>query len=90
MFRDYSRLRFGRMPVNNTQHSGDQVDGEDVIGVGEEAYASHDAGSHMVPTERGLVDFSEGKPTSWKMALAFVLPSKVLSERCRISDTHVH
>lgn len=62
------------MPVDNTQHSGDQIDGEDVIGVCEEAYAGDDNGSHMVPTERGLVDFSEGKATSWKTALAFVLP----------------
>ena len=74
VFRDGSRLRFGRMPVYNTQHSGDEVDGEDVIGVCEEAYAGDDNGSHMVPTERGLVDFSEGKATSWKVALAFVLP----------------
>ena len=49
------------MPVDDAQHRGDQVDGKDIVGIREEAYASNNDGTNMIPTERSFVDFGKGE-----------------------------
>lgn len=52
------------MPVNDTQHGGNQVDGEDIVGIGKEANARNDDSSYMVPAKGSLVDFGESKSST--------------------------
>ena len=54
----------GRLPVNNSEHGGDQVDCEDVVSICEETDTSDDTCSRMIPAEWCLVDFSEGQAPS--------------------------
>jgi hypothetical protein len=48
------------LPVDDAQHGGAQVDGEDVVGVGEEADAGDDDGAGMTPAKGSGVDLGEG------------------------------
>ena len=57
-------LGWGSLPVNYTQHGGDQVDGEDIVGIREETNTSDHTGADVVPSERSLVDLSEGQSSS--------------------------
>ena len=49
------------MPVDVAEHSRDDTDSEDVVGVREEADAGDDDGADVVPAERSLVDFRESE-----------------------------
>ena len=64
MLRDDARLARGRVPIDNSQHARDQIDGEDVIGICEEAYTSDHNSANVVPAKGGLVDFGKGKTTA--------------------------
>ncbi len=59
--RDGAGLALGAMPVHDAQHGGDEVDGEDVVRIGEEADAGDDDRADMVPAEGRLVDLGEGQ-----------------------------
>ena len=48
-------------PEDHSQHADHQIDGEDIVGISEEADTGHDDGADMIPTKRSLVDFREGK-----------------------------
>ena len=63
--RDVSGLALCVVPVDDTQHGGNQVDGEDIVGIGEETNARHDNGAHMVPAEGSLVDLGESKSSTF-------------------------
>jgi len=52
------------VPKYDTQHGGDEVDSENVVGVGEETYAGDDNGTNMIPTKRSLVDLGKGKTST--------------------------
>lgn len=53
------------MPVDDAQHGGNQVDGENIVGIGKETNAGHDDGAHMVPAKGSLVDFGESKSSTF-------------------------
>lgn len=76
-------LAFSRVPVNDTQHGGDEVDSEDIIGVGEETYACDDNGTNMIPTERSLIDLGKGKTPTLIGILD--LPQLSVSQEVRFS-----
>jgi hypothetical protein len=52
------------LPKGHAQHGGGQVDGEQIIGIGEETNASDDDGTDMSPAERSIVDLGEGLATA--------------------------
>ena len=54
-------LALGVLPVDDTQHVGDETDGENVVGISEETNTSDDDGANVVPAERSLVDLSESE-----------------------------
>jgi hypothetical protein len=62
--RDRARLLLGVLPVHNAELGGNQVDGEDVVRVGEETNTSYNTSPDVVPAERSLVDLCKGKTTS--------------------------
>ena len=64
MLRDDAWLGRGRVPIDNPQHASDQVDGEDVIGICEEAYTSDHNSANVIPAKGSLVDFGKGKTTA--------------------------
>lgn len=49
------------VPVDQTQHARDQVDGEDVVSISEETSTGYDNDADVVPSEGRLVDFGEGE-----------------------------
>ena len=53
------------MPVDDTQHRRDQVNGENIVGVGEETNTGDDYSAYMVPTKGRLVYLGESKPSSF-------------------------
>ena len=59
-----SRVLLCVLPVNNTEHVGDETNGEDVVGIGEETDTSDDDGADVVPTELGLVNLGESKTSA--------------------------
>lgn len=61
---DLAGVLGGILPEDNTEHAGGQVDGEDIIGVGEETNTSDDDGTNMIPTELGIVNLGEGQTTA--------------------------
>lgn len=52
------------LPVDYTQHGGDQVDGEEIVGIGEETNTGDDNCADMVPAKWSLVDFGQGKTSA--------------------------
>ena len=62
-FRDRAFLR-GALPVDDTQHAGDQSDGEDVVSIGKETDACYNDSADMIPPERRLVDLSKRETTA--------------------------
>jgi hypothetical protein len=65
MARDATFLRLCILPVDNAEKVGDQTNGEQVVGVGEEADASDDNCPDVIPAKRGLVDLSKGEATTF-------------------------
>ncbi len=61
---DGSGLVLGVDPVDYTQHGGHEVDGKQVVGIGEEANAGDYAGADVVPAKGRLVDLGEGETTA--------------------------
>ena len=55
----------GTLPEDDAQHGANQIDGEDVVGVGEEADASHHDSPDVIPAKWGLVDLGQGQTTSF-------------------------
>lgn len=49
------------LPVNYTEHGGDNTDSEDVVGVGKKADAGDQNCADMVPAEGRLIDLSKGE-----------------------------
>lgn len=54
----------GGVPVDQAEHLSGQVDGEDIVGIREEADTSDDDGANMVPAEGGLVNLGESETTT--------------------------
>lgn len=61
---DGSWLARRRLPVHDSQHRGHQINGEDVVGIGEETDPGDDTGPDVVPPEGGFVDFREGETST--------------------------
>ena len=51
-------------PEGNSQEGRGQVDGEDIVGIGEETNTGNDDGTHMVPAKGRLVNLGQGETTS--------------------------
>lgn len=60
-------LRFTRvaLPEDDAQQWCHEPNSEDVVSVGEEAYAGNDTGSNMIPSERRFVDLFQGKTAAF-------------------------
>ena len=56
---DRSWLALGVFPVDDAQHVGDQIDGEDVVGIGEETDPGHDHGPDVIPSKGRFVNLGE-------------------------------
>lgn len=50
------------MPEHDAEQHGDEVDGEDVVRVQEEADPGHEDRPHVVQPEGDLVDLGQGEP----------------------------
>ncbi|KAH9822789.1 dnaJ homolog-like protein subfamily C member 21 [Teratosphaeria destructans] len=61
---DLAGVLVGAVPEDDAEHRGHEADGEDVVGVGEEADAGDQDGADVVPAEGGLVDLGEGETTA--------------------------
>jgi len=53
------------VPEYDAQHGGDEVDSENVIGIGEEPYTGDDNGTNMIPAKGSLVDLGKGKTSTF-------------------------
>ena len=53
------------LPVDDPQHGGDQIDREDIVGIGEEADSCHDDGTNMIPSKGGLIDLGQSKTSAF-------------------------
>ena len=88
--RDGAGLRLGVVPVDDTQHCGDQTDGEDVVGISEETDTGDHDGADVVPAKGGLVDLGESKPSAliWVRDMSIVVVEVVegsVTARCSVS-----
>ena len=52
------------MPVDDTQHAGDQTDSEDVVRIREETDTSYNNGANVIPAKWRLVDLSKRETTA--------------------------
>ena len=52
------------MPIDNTQHGGDQADSENIVGISEEADTCHHDGSYMIPAKGSFVDLRESESST--------------------------
>jgi len=52
------------VPVYNSQHAGDEVDGEDVVSISKETNTCYDNRADVVPSKRRLVDFGESESST--------------------------
>ena len=54
----------GTLPINDTQHAGDQTNSENVVCVREETDTGYNDGANVIPAERRLVDLSKRETTA--------------------------
>lgn len=59
--RDGAGLDGGILPEDGAQHGTGEVDGEDIVGIGEETDAGDDDGADMVPAKGSLIDLRESE-----------------------------
>ena len=64
MFGNGARLLGGILPVDDAQHGRHQIDGEDIVRIGEKADAGDDNGAHMVPAKGSFIDFRQGESST--------------------------
>ena len=62
---DRSRLVGCRLPVDDSQQGNDEIDGEDVVCIGEETNAGDHDGSDVILAKWGFVNFCQGKSTTF-------------------------